>query len=263
MQETGEKFIELLNIMTRLRAADGCPWDRAQTPETLKTYLIEEAYELLEALDGGTPDPVREELGDLLFLIVFLNHIHQERDLFTMTDVLTGISEKMIRRHPHVFGSTETDSEKKLKERWHQIKNREKAEKGEKTGVFTSIPKSLPALRKSQRISERAARVGFEWPDLEMALEKLSEEIVELQEALSTGSQENVSEELGDVLFILTCISRLAGVSAEDSLHGATVKFISRFTEMERLNDNSSRTFSDLDKQALLRLWEEAKKMAS
>lgn len=262
MRKTGEKFIELQGVVARLRAEDGCPWDRKQTPESLKAYLVEETYEVLEALDDEDSGLVREELGDLLFMVVLLNQIYQEKELFSMAEVISGISEKMIRRHPHVFGDKVVDSEEKLRDRWHRIKAGEKAANGDKNmGTFASIPKSLPALRKAQKVSERAARLGFEWPDLEMAQDKLTEEITELKEALAGGEKQAIAEEMGDVLFALACISRLAGVNAEDSLSFSTSKFVDRFYEMERLlGKKGEPKFSGFDAPSLMQLWAKAKK---
>ncbi|OGQ94516.1 MAG: nucleoside triphosphate pyrophosphohydrolase [Deltaproteobacteria bacterium RIFOXYD12_FULL_57_12] len=260
-EDCGKKFTDFLRIVARLRAADGCPWDRKQTPQSLKTYLIEEAHELLEALDSKNSQHVREELGDLLFLIVLLNQLHQEKSLFTMDEVLAGISEKMIRRHPHVFGNETSASDEELRKQWQAIKQDEKsAGDGEQT-PFSSIPKTLPGLRRAQRVSERAARAGFEWPDPDMVFAKLAEELAELREAMAASSSQAVFEELGDVLFTVVNICRLSGNNAEEALNNTTEKFIGRFNRMEHDLKQVGSSTAIADSPTLLRLWQAAKEL--
>lgn len=259
MSETNEKFSSLQRIVSRLRAPDGCPWDQKQTPQTFKTYILEEAHELLEAIDANDPQHIREELGDMLFQIFFLSNLYQEKNLFSMDDVLEAISAKMIRRHPHVFGNEKIASEQELRQKWHAIKAKENAKKDKDLGMLSSIPKSLPALRRAQRVSERAARSGFDWPDIRHALDKLEEEISELKKALDAGDQQRISEEAGDLLFSAVTVCRMASTNSEDALAAATDKFIGRFTKMERLLDEAGEKLADLNVTAMLNYWQRTK----
>ena len=260
MPNTNEKLSNLLQIVSRLRAPDGCPWDQKQTPQTFKAYIVEEAHELLEAIDSDDPRHICEELGDMLFQVIFLNNLYQEKNLFTLDDVIDSISEKMIRRHPHVFGDEKITSEQELRKKWHAIKAKENKGKDMEVGLLASLPKSLPALRRAQRVSERAARSGFDWPDINCALEKVEEELAELKNALAAGHREKIFEEAGDLLLSMVTICRLANTSSEDALSAATEKFITRFTEMEKGLKNDGRTFTDLDTESMLDVWRKSKR---
>ena len=259
MTRTAEKFLALLEIVSRLRAPDGCPWDQKQTPQTFKQYLVEETHELLEAINDDNPSHICEELGDLLFQVIFLSNLYQEKNLFTLKDVIDSISAKMIRRHPHVFGNETIDSEQELRQQWQTIKNQENQQKGQPRHHLDSIPKSLPALRRAQRVADRVAREGFDWPDVSGALGKLSEEVQELQNAFARGSREHIREELGDLLFALTVVARKADIDGEDALHAATQKFTSRFRALEKIMAGQEKQFVDLDTDALLAIWQQAK----
>ncbi len=259
MTETSEKFTKLLRIISRLREPDGCPWDQKQTPQTFKTYVIEEAHELLEAIDTDDPQHIREELGDMLFQVIFLNNLYEEKNLFSLDEVIDSISEKMIRRHPHVFGDETITSEQELRKKWQAIKSKENKKKDKETGLLASLPKSLPALRRAQRVSERAARSGFEWPDIHHAIGKIEEEVEELKKALDTGLGEKFFEEVGDLLFSMVTLCRLANTSSEDALSAATEKFIARFTEMEKMLKHEGRTLADLDTESMLDIWQKSK----
>ncbi len=261
MQESGEKFIELLQIILRLRSPDGCPWDREQTPRSLKKYLIEEAYETAEALEKDDPVLVREELGDLLFMVALLNLLYQEQKQFTVTDVIAGICAKMVRRHPHVFAGTEAGSLFDQQRNWQAIKEQEKKAAGQKTERFASLPRSLPALRRAQRVSEKAAHTGFDWSGMEPVFAKLDEEVAELKTALADNHREAIFEELGDVLFVLVNICRLAGHDSEDALNHATAKFIRRFGIMEKMLTESGQSLAGRDQDTLLHWWNKAKKV--
>lgn len=262
MQSIEKKFIALLDIIARLRAPDGCPWDRKQTPQSFKQYLIEEAHELMEAIDRDSPDEVKEELGDLLFQIIFLNNLYAEKEHFSLGEVIDTISAKMIRRHPHVFGDEQIASEEELRKSWYAIKGKENKKKSKASGLLSALPKTLPALRRAQRVSERAARTGFEWPDISSAIAKLEEELNEFKEAVSSGKKEAIADELGDILFALANIGRLTEVNTEDALQAATKKFINRFHTMERLLARSDQQIAALDMEALLCAWQEAKESA-
>lgn len=259
MFKTGEQFVRLIEIIMRLRAQGGCPWDIRQTPESFKTYIIEEAYELLEAIDQNKPDEICEELGDLLFQVVFLNNLYAEKGIFSMSDVIRGISKKMIRRHPHVFEDAKISTEEELRQKWQEIKASENGKNSQPGSLFSSIPKALPALRRAQRVSERAARTGFDWPDINGAFEKLEEEIAELREALSGGDQEKINDELGDALLALVTVGRMGRANAEDALSAATGKFITRFTELEKHLAEQEKTAIDCDTKELLALWNDTK----
>jgi MazG family protein len=259
MTPTAEKFLSLLEIINRLRAPDGCPWDQKQTPQSFKQYLVEETHELLEAINDDNPSHICEELGDLLFQVVFLNNLYQEKNLFTLLDVIDSISNKMIRRHPHVFGNGTIQSEQELRQQWQAIKNQENEQKKQPRHPLDSIPKSLPALRRAQRVADRVAREGFDWPDLSCALGKLDEEFQELQDAFANGSHEHIREELGDVLFALTVVARKADIDGEDALHEATDKFTSRFLVFEKIMAEQGMQLLDLDTAALLAIWRQAK----
>lgn len=259
MTRTAEKFLALLEITNRLRAPDGCPWDQKQTPQTFKQYLVEETHELLEAINDNNSSHICEELGDLLFQVIFLNNLYQEKKLFTLSDVIDSISAKMIRRHPHVFGDKTIDSEQELRQQWQTIKNQENAQKGQPRHPLDSIPKSLPALRRAQRVADRVAREGFDWPDISGALGKAAEEFQELQVAFDKGSREQIREELGDLLFALTVLARKADIDGEDALHEATYKFTSRFLMLETIMREQEKQFVDLAPEALLAIWQQTK----
>jgi MazG family protein len=248
----------LITIVSRLRAKDGCPWDRKQTPRTIKSYLLEETHETLAAVDSEEPAAVQEELGDLLFLIVFLCQLYQEKGHFTMTDVLATINEKMTRRHPHVFGDAPAVSEEELRDNWLAMKKKEK-KNGSGRSPFSSIPKTLPALKRAQRISEIAAHRGFDWSDLKEVYTKLAEETDELKQAVETGAQQTVFEEFGDVLLVLVNIGRLLRVKPEEALNAATGKFIERYERMEQEITRSGQSVGELDNEKLLSYWQAIK----
>ena len=258
-----QKFIDLLALVSRLRAPNGCPWDQKQTPQSFKPYLIEEAHELAEAIDLDDPDHIREELGDMLFQVAFLNCLYNEAGLFTMEDVLTTIIEKMIRRHPHVFGDTKIASEEALRSQWNAIKASENLDKAKtKVSALAIPPPSLPALKRAQRVSESAARTGFEWPDLDSVFAKIEEEIAECREAINEKNSAGIFEEIGDILFLLANLGRLTNTNTEDALQAAISKFNGRFTAMESELRQSGKQFTDLDFNALLDLWRQNKKEA-
>ena len=216
--------------MDRLRDEDGCPWDRRQTHESLKNYLIEEAYEVIDAIESGDDATLREELGDLLFQVVFHSRLAKEKGTFTLEDVLTEISEKMIRRHPHVFGAdTLMDSDEVL-EQWEQIKQKEK----KRDSILEGIPASLPTLIRAKRVQERAARVGFDWTKTEDVWKKVEEEWEELQQARKNRDHENIKEEIGDLLIAIVNLGRFIDVDADDALKKSIDKFIRRFGAIEK-----------------------------
>ena len=255
-----DKFSVLVETIKRLRRPDGCPWDQKQTIETFRPYLIEELHELLEAIDLDDHLHIKEELGDLLFQIIFLNELYEEQGCFNLSEVLDSITDKMISRHPHVFGDKHFSSEKELRLNWNQAKTQEgKGGKDKEKGLF-SFPRSLPALLRAQRVSGRAVSSGFEWPDLEAVLQKLEEETDELREAVSSGDKQHVEDEVGDMLFCMVNVARKAGFDAEQTLQRSTDKFIRRFTNMVELAEKNGSPIEEMDIESMQELWALVKK---
>ncbi len=253
-------FDELLGIMDRLLSDTGCPWDRQQTLQSLKGYLVEETYEVLEAIDQGDPDHHREELGDLLFQVVFQTAIRKREERFTMDDVVTAIAQKLVRRHPHVFGDEEVDSPGQVRDRWAELKKEEAAQRGERRRTLDGVPPSLPGLLRATRITQKAAGVGFDWEAPAGAREKIAEELAELDEAVASGDEAAIVHELGDLILAAVNFGRLLGVDSEDALGQAIARFTSRFTYLEdRLADQGQRP-ADRTIHELEALWTEAKK---
>jgi tetrapyrrole methylase family protein/MazG family protein len=249
-------FERLVNIMVRLRSENGCPWDKEQTRETLKPYLIEEAYELLEAIEKNDPHQIKEELGDLLFQIIFHCQIASEQGEFDVWDVLESITEKMLNRHPHVFGDDKIKDSSQVLQRWEEHKKRE----GKlKDSVLEGIPAALPSLLRAHRVQERASRVGFDWSKREKVYEKLKEELREFEAALEEGSKDEIESEIGDLLFSLVNISRFSGINPEDALRRTTDKFIKRFKYIEEEARKQGKHVSELTLSEMDNLWEEAK----
>jgi tetrapyrrole methylase family protein/MazG family protein len=219
---------DLRELLARLRGPQGCPWDRKQDPESLKIYLLEETYELAEALDREAPKDIREELGDLLFLMLFICRIYEERGIFDLSQVMEKIQEKMIRRHPHVFGELNWREPEEVVRGWQGLKAEEKPGQS----PFDSIPAALPSLLKAHRLSQRAAGFGFDWPDIRGVLEKVHEELGELEEAIEDPDPSAARDELGDLLFALVNLGRFLGIHAENALRSANQKFLSRFLRL-------------------------------
>jgi len=253
----GEAFEELLKIMQTLRSEHGCPWDRAQTPETLRSYLIEEAYELLESIDHNEKDKIKEELGDLLFQIVFQAQIAAEEGAFNMKDVLEAIIEKMLARHPHVFGEETLKTKEEVLQRWEEHKKRE----GKlKDSIMEGLPKALPALLKALRAQERAARVGFDWDTPEDVLEKVQEELQELKQAIKSKEPDSIIAEIGDLLFSIVNLSRQLNINPEDALRRSTDKFIKRFQQIEYKARQKGLQLHNMSIEEMNHLWEQVKK---
>lgn len=243
MAADNSRFNELTDIMARLRAEDGCPWDKKQTPQTLKPYLLEELHELLEAIDTGQPTHIMEELGDLMFLVVFVASIYSEQKIFSMNDVLTAITEKMIRRHPHVFSGLTVDSEMDLRQRWLTIKEEEREKKTIKPP--RGLPKSLPALHRAQRVTEQASQTGFDWPPRDMVLREIAEQVAGLRTALSSEypDQDETFKSMGTLLFKLANLGRMTNVNTENALSAATNAFTNRLNhaaQADTIFDDSS-----------------------
>ena len=253
------EFSNLLDVLKRLRAPDGCPWDREQTPETIKKYMLEEAYELYEAISNAEPQEVKEELGDLFFLLLFLADLYEERGNFSLEGALREIKDKMIRRHPHIFGNVKINGAEDVVTNWQTIKGEEARKKGRKKSVLGNLPLALPALQRAFRLGERAGRVGFDWPDEKGVLKKLEEEMDELKMALKEGKREDIEDELGDLLFTVSNLSRKLGFNPEDTLKKALSKFVKRFHNMEEAISNDGKEIAGLDIDALENYWEKAK----
>lgn len=252
---TGERFERLVGIMARLRAPGGCPWDREQNFDTIKPYLLEETYEVLDAIDRRDWRNLAEELGDLMLQPVFFAQMASEDKRFRIDDSLDAIIEKLIRRHPHVFadGSAETAGDVKL--RWDEIKDEEKKSRGERlTGRLESVPRSLPALVEAQQISSKAAAVGFDWENTGQVLDKLEEELGELEGARANGTPEAVEGELGDVLFVIVNLARFLKVDPEQALRKSNAKFRRRFRHVEQNAQLPGATIEQMEA-----LWQEAK----
>jgi tetrapyrrole methylase family protein/MazG family protein len=254
--DTGRLFMELLSLMTRLRGEGGCPWDREQTRTTLRPFLIEETHEVLEALDDGDPGRIREELGDLLFQVVFHTQIAHERGEFEMADLLAALIDKMVRRHPHVFGDRVVATAREALAQWEAIKQ---AEGSRRRSALHGIPRSLPGLLRAQRIQHRASRVGFDWKHPLEALDKVHEEVAEVRDALGQRRPEAVEAELGDLLFAVVNVARLAEADPEAALQGAVERFCERFQRMEDAADERGRELRSLTLDEMERLWMEAK----
>lgn len=248
---------ELIEIMSALRGEKGCPWDKEQTMESLKPFIVEETYEVLEAIDGKNPEDVKEELGDLLFQIVFQCQIAKEKGDFDMADVIEKIGKKMIARHPHVFGDADYKTSAEVLVHWEAQKKREGKQR---ESLLEGVPKTLPSLLRAHRLQDRAARVGFDWDKVGDVMKKLDEEIGEFKEAMEKNNEDAIEEELGDVLFVLVNISRFIGVNPEDALRKTISKFISRFRYIEMAAADSGRTLSEMTLAEMDALWDEAKK---
>ena len=251
-------FQTLVDIVERLRAPGGCPWDREQSHSSLKRNLLEECYEVLEAIDGDDGHALSEELGDLLVQVVFHAQIASEAGEFQLADVLNHINAKLVRRHPHVFGDAKVSDARDVERNWERIKEAEKEKDGVKKSPVDGIPKDLPALSYAQLMQDRVGRVGFEWEDISGVLDKVSEEVEELRRA---ASQEEKVQELGDLLFVMVNLSRWLDIHAEDALRLANLRFQNRFITMEDLASQRGLDFPELPLADKEELWQEAKRM--
>jgi MazG family protein len=263
----GEAFSKLVDLIARLRAPGGCPWDREQTHESLKPMLLEEAYETVEAIDLGDDEELLGELGDLLLQVVFHSQIAAEQDRFAVEDVVDRVANKMIRRHPHVFGEDKSQTSTEVLRNWEAIKEAEIAEKGKRAdgngSMLDSVSANLPAVMEAFQMTTKVSRVDFDWPDAAAVLEKLDEEVAELKEAVerqSTGHRE-IADEIGDLLFVTVNVARVLGIDPESALKASNRKFRRRFRYIEdRLREDGRRP-SDSDHIEMNRLWDEAKEL--
>lgn len=268
----GEWFEKLVAVQRRLRAENGCPWDREQTHATLRTYLIEEAYEVLDALESGEDGKFAEEMGDLLLQIVFHSQIASEEGRFSVTDVIREIHEKMVRRHPHVFGEKRAKDAAEVLKNWEQIKVEERRAKSAKEGkssaleggkrgsLLDGVSRGLPATLEGYQLTRKAARIGFDWKDVDGVLEKMREETAEVQHALQQKDQARIEEELGDLLFAAVNVARFLQVDPEIALKKANGKFSRRFREMERRAEERGGKLADVPRGEMEALWEQAKR---
>jgi MazG family protein len=267
-KQTGAEVSRLVGLMQRLLAPDGCPWDREQTLETLVPYLIEETYEVIDALAEGTVEDHREELGDLLLQVVFQAELRHAQGKFGIDDVARGIVEKLVYRHPHVFGPVKAQTSEEALASWARLKAEQKAAKAvtatgtasaEKTSALDGIPRSAPALVRAARAGEKASAVGFDWPDAHGSRAKVSEELEELDAAWASGDREEMTHELGDLLFAVANLARKLGLDAESALRQATDRFSRRFEHMEDATSVKGQRISDHSLDEMNQLWESAK----
>lgn len=266
-REGGAKFDELVELIARLRAPGGCPWDREQTHESLKPMMLEEAYEVVEAIDEGNDEELIGELGDLLLQVVFHSDIATEEDRFTIADVIERVSSKMVRRHPHVFGEDTAETSGEVLKNWEAIKAAELSAKGKAVegegSMLDSVSTKLPAVMEAFQMTTKVSRVDFDWPDVASVLEKLDEEVDELKEAVASESanHQEIAGEVGDLLFVAVNVARLLGVDPESALKASNRKFRRRFRHIEDRLREQGRKPSDSDHVEMDALWDEAKEM--
>ena len=251
-------FQTLVNIVARLRAPGGCPWDREQTHESLKRHLLEESYEVIEAIDQGNPAILSEELGDLMVQVAFHADIAREAGEFQLEDVLRQINGKLVRRHPHVFADEHAEDAREVEQNWEQIKAQERKEKGESKSPVEGIPVDMPALAYAQLMQDRVGKAGFEWDDISGVLDKIVEEVTELK---ATNTPEEKVHELGDLLFTMVNLTRWSGAHAEDVLRQANQRFGKRYLSMEKLASEQGLDFEALPLDLKEELWQEAKRL--
>jgi tetrapyrrole methylase family protein/MazG family protein len=254
-----ESFGKLVELMDRLRDPGGCPWDREQTKQTIKPCVLEETYEVLEAIDDPNPESLKEELGDLLFQVIFLARLAKEKGEYDITDVLEQGYAKLYNRHPHVFGDVEAHTSDDVLKNWEKIKAVEK--KHTRQSILDGLPETLPALLKAQRIQERASRVGFDWNHIDPAMEKVSEELDEFKEAIKEKDVHKMEDELGDVFFALVNVSRFLKVNSEVALQGTIKKFTERFQYIEKESKRAGKSMQEMTLDEMDVLWNEAKKL--
>lgn len=253
MESVSTRFLELVTIMDELR--EKCPWDKKQTIDTLRPLTIEETYELTGAITEKDWNGIKEELGDLMLHLLFYAKIGDEQGKFTLEEVLVGICKKLVHRHPHIYGDVTVENDEEVKKNWEQLKMREG-----KQSVLSGVPEGLPAIVKATRIQDKAKQVGFEWDNKEDVWKKVEEEMQELQEAVAANNIVHVEEEFGDVLFSLANYARFLQIDAEGALEKTNRKFISRFTTMEKLAEQSGRLLADMTLQEMDAVWDEVKK---
>jgi MazG family protein len=262
MPTSSEAIERLLAIMARLRGPGGCPWDREQTLATLRPYLLEETYEVLEAIDAGDAREHCAELGDLLLQIVFQAQLAREAGQFAFEDVAEAISDKLVSRHPHVFGDADVKDAEGVLKQWAALKKKENQAKGKGKSVLEGVPRELPALARAERLTEKASRIGFDWPDAGGARAKVTEELGELDRAMASGDRSEIEHELGDVLFAVANLARKLSLPPEEALRGAIGRFIQRFEHVERGLERARIPHGGATLAQMDALWDEAKALA-
>lgn len=256
--ETEAAFGRMLELIRTLRSENGCPWDKKQTPHTIHPYILEEYHELVQAMNEGKPAEITDELGDLLFLVVFMGYMFEQEHVTSLADALDRVTEKMTRRHPHVFGDVQATTPEDVIDNWTKIKASEESIAGRKS-ILDGIPRSLPALVRAQKLSRRAAKVGFDWIHADDVLAKVDEEFQEFKEAVAEGAPPAIREELGDLLFVLVNAARHLGANSEIALNDCSDKFERRFHHIENRLSAAGRTLDEADLAEMDRLWDEAK----
>jgi MazG family protein len=251
-------FDELVQLMTTLRGPNGCPWDRKQTLPSLKPFIIEEAYEVVDAIDRDDRRALAEEVGDLLLEAVFVAELTREEGAFDIYDSITAIHEKLVRRHPHVFGDVEAKDAEQVLVNWEKLKNEER--KAEDKSLLAGVPQALPALLKASRLTEKAARVGFDWRGAEDVFTKVDEELQEVHEAIRSGVESNVHDEIGDLLFTIANLARKLNVNPEEALQSTNRKFTTRFESMEREARSAEKNLDQYSLEEMDAMWERAKR---
>lgn len=251
-------FNDLVDIMALLRSENGCPWDKEQTIDSLKKYLLEESYEVLDAIDDGDKHKHYEELGDLLLQIVFQSQVAKDESLFTINDVINSICQKLIVRHPHIFGKEKVSSSSEVLKKWEEIKAEEKGIESY-TQAMNQIPKNMPALLRSYKVQKKAKEVGFDWDNVEPAFEKVYEETLEVKEAHKANDKNKISEEIGDLLFSVVNVSRMLDVEPETALSQTTKKFINRFEYVEKTSKAQGKELKNMSLEEMDELWNQAK----
>jgi tetrapyrrole methylase family protein/MazG family protein len=254
----GEAFTRLVEIMARLRAPGGCPWDREQNFDSIKPYLLEETYEVMDAIDARDFEGLAEELGDLLLQPVFFAQMAAEEGRFNIADSLEAINSKLVRRHPHVFAAGDAKTSDDVKRRWDEIKSKEKPQRPK--GLLTNVPRSLPALVEAAQISSRAAGAGFDWPNIDQVFDKLREELGELGAARESAQAKEIENEIGDILFVIVNLARFLKVDPEQALRSTNAKFRSRFAHVESGLAGAGKTLQESTLEEMERLWQDAKK---
>jgi len=258
MSETLNSLSKLIKITDTLMGEDGCPWDKVQTRESLKPYLVEETYEVLDALDANDPEKIKDELGDLLYQILFHSKISSLKGEFNFRDVIDNLSEKMVRRHPHVFKEGELNTPDQVVKQWEEIKRNEKNQANQKS-ILDNIPKNLPSLLRAQKLQKKAAKEGFDWDQISDVFDKLDEEIGEFKEAVLKKKSADIQNEIGDIIFVITNIAKCYKIDAEEALRSTNNKFIKRFQYIEQKIKAKGKTLKDSPLEEMERYWKEAK----
>ena len=258
MSETLNSLSKLIKITETLMGDDGCPWDKVQTRESLKPYLVEETYEVLEALDSNDPEKIKDELGDLLYQILFHSKISSLKGEFDFRDVIDNLNEKMVRRHPHVFKEGKLNTPDQVVGQWEEIKKKENNKANQKS-VLDSIPINLPSLIKAQKLQKKAAKEGFDWDQINDVFDKLDEEIKEFKDAVLKKTAADIQSEIGDIIFVITNIAKFYEVDAEEALRSTNNKFIKRFQYIEQKLEGKGKTLKDSPLEEMERYWQEAK----